>query len=106
MGKHRKTKKLEPDVVVIGQPTVEASKVTISHKAPYAAIIVLLMILAMVFNLFPPVVSVLLAAVALILGGCFRTVRDAYRSINWESVILFAGMMPFGNCYGKQALLH
>lgn len=93
--------KQEPDVVVIGQPTVEASKVTISHKAPYAATIVLLMILAMVLNWFPPVVSVLLAAVALILGGCFRTVRDAYRSINWESVILFAGMMPLATAMEK-----
>ena len=93
--------KQEPDVVVIGQPTVEASKVTISHKAPYAATIVLLMIVAMVFNWFPPVVSVLLAAIALILGGCFRTVRDAYRSINWESVILFAGMMPLATAMEK-----
>ncbi|MBF6597711.1 MAG: SLC13 family permease [Fermentimonas sp.] len=93
--------KQEPDVVVIGQPTVEASKVTISHKAPYAAAIVILMIVTMVFNWFPPVVSVLLAAVALILGGCFRTVRDAYKSINWESVILFAGMMPLATAMEK-----
>lgn len=84
----------EPDVVVIGQPDQEASKVTIGHKAPFATIVVALMILSMVFNLLMPVVSVLLAAVTLILGGCFRTVRDAYRSINWESVILFAAMMP------------
>ena len=91
----------EQEVVVIGQPTLEASKVTISSKAPYAATIVLLMILAMVFNWFPPVISVLLAAVALILGGCFRTVRDAYRSINWESVILFAGMMPLATAMEK-----
>ena len=93
--------KQESDVVVIGQPTVEASKVTISRKAPYAAAIVILMIVAMVFNWFPPVVSVLIAAVALILGGCFRTVIDAYRSINWESVILFAGMMPLATAMEK-----
>lgn len=91
----------EADVVVIGQPIVEASKVTISRKAPYAATIVLLMILAMVLNWFPPVVSVLIASVALILGGCFRTVRDAYRSINWESVILFAAMMPLATAMEK-----
>lgn len=91
----------EPDVVVIGQPTLEASKVTIRSKAPYAATIVILMILAMVLNWFPPVVSVLLAAIALMLGGCFRTVRDAYRSINWESVILFAGMMPLAAAMEK-----
>lgn len=96
-----KLSRQEPDVVVIGQPIIEASRVTINSKAPYAATIVILMILAMVFNLFQPVVSVLLGAIALILGGCFRTVRDAYRSINWESVILFAGMMPLATAMEK-----
>jgi di/tricarboxylate transporter len=43
----------------------------------------------------------LLAAVLMILGGCFRTVRDAYRTINWESVVLFAGMMPLATAMEK-----
>lgn len=93
--------RLEPDVVVIGQPAVEASKVPLEHKAPLAASVIVLMILSMAFNWFPPVVSVLMAAIVLILGGCFRTVRDAYRSINWESVILFAGMMPLATAMEK-----
>ncbi len=37
----------------------------------------------------------------MVLGGCFRTVRDAYRTINWESVILFAGMMPLATAMEK-----
>jgi len=93
--------RLETEVVVIGQPAMEASKVTIGHKAPFAAAVLVLMVVSMVFNWFPPVISVLLAAIALILGGCFRTVRDAYRTINWESVILFAGMMPLATAMEK-----
>ncbi len=93
--------KLESDIVVIGQPTQEASKVTLSDRAPFAAIVVLLMVLSMVFNWLSPVISVLMAAVAMILGGCFRTVRDAYRTINWESVILFAAMMPLATAMEK-----
>lgn len=93
--------RLETEVVVIGQPATEASKVTLGHKAPFAAAVLVLMVVSMVFNWFPPVISVLLAAVALILGGCFRTVRDAYRTINWESVILFAGMMPLATAMEK-----
>ena len=93
--------RLETEVVVIGQPATEASKVTLGHKAPFAAAVLVLMVLSMVFNWFPPVISVLLAAVILILGGCFRTVRDAYRTINWESVILFAGMMPLATAMEK-----
>lgn len=91
----------ETEVVVIGQPETEASKVTLDHKAPFAAVVLLLMVLAMVFNWFTPVIAVLLAAVAMILGGCFRTVRDAYRTINWESVILFAGMIPLATAMEK-----
>ncbi len=61
--------RLEPEVVVIGQPAVEASKVPLEHKAPLAASVIVLMILSMAFNWFPPVVSVLMAAIVLILGG-------------------------------------
>lgn len=93
--------RLENEVVVIGQPQTEASKITLDHKAPYAAIVLILMVLAMVFNWFPPVIAILLAAVLMILGGCFRTVRDAYRTINWESVVLFAGMMPLATAMEK-----
>ncbi len=93
--------RLENEVVVIGQPQTEASKVILSHKAPYAAIILTLMVLTMVFNWLPPVIAVLLAAVLMILVGCFRTVRDAYRTINWESVVLFAAMMPLATAMEK-----
>lgn len=93
--------RLENDVVVIGQPQTEASKVVLNHKAPYAAIILTLMVLAMVFNWFPPVIAILLAAVLMIIVGCFRTVRDAYRTINWESVVLFAAMMPLATAMEK-----
>ena len=93
--------RLERDIVVIGQPETEASKITLDHKAPYAAVVLILMVLAMVFNWLPPVIAVLIAAVLMVLGGCFRTVKDAYRTINWESVILFAGMMPLATAMEK-----
>ncbi len=93
--------RLENEVVVIGQPQTEASKITLDHKAPYAAVVLTLMVLAMVFNWLPPVIAVLSAAVLMVLGGCFRTVRDAYRTINWESVVLFAGMMPLATAMEK-----
>lgn len=93
--------RLENEIVVIGQPTVEASKVTLGDKAPFAAVVVLLMVLSMVFNWLTPVISVLMAAVTMVLGRCFRTVKDAYRTINWESVILFAAMMPLATAMEK-----
>ncbi|MDO5035952.1 MAG: SLC13 family permease [Porphyromonas sp.] len=86
--------RLESDIVVIGQPETEAAKVTRDYKGRYTMGILLLMVLSMIFYWLPPVVSVLLAAVAIVLGRCYRTVEEAYRAIKWESIVLFAAMMP------------
>jgi len=82
------------DWVVLGQPESEASKVTIDYKAPLAGAIMLAMIGALVFSKIPAVFIVLAASVLMILSGCFRTVSDAYKTINWESIVLIAAMMP------------
>ncbi len=82
--------------VVVGQPMESAMKVPRNHKAPIAAVIMVLMVLAMVFNLFPTVVCAMIAAILMILLGCFRNVESAYKSINWESTFLFAGMFSLG----------
>ena len=79
---------------MVGQPLAEASKVTLTHKAPLAAGIMLLMIAAMVFNWVPAVAAVLIAAVLMVLCGCLRNVEEAYRTINWESIVLIAAMLP------------
>lgn len=80
--------------VILGQPLAEAAKVTMDHKAPVAAIITLLMILGMVSSEIPTVVSVLIAAILMIMTGCLKNVEDAYKWINWESVVLIAAMLP------------
>lgn len=82
------------DWVVLGEPENLASKVTIDYKAPIAAAIMVAMILMLVFSSVPAVFIVLTASVLMMLTGCFRTVSDAYRTINWESVVLIAAMMP------------
>ena len=41
-----------------------------------------------------PVTAVLIAAVLMILTGCFRNVEAAYKTINWETIVLFAAMLP------------
>jgi di/tricarboxylate transporter len=82
--------------VVVGQPMENALKVPRDHKAPTAALIMILMILAMVFNIVPTVISAMIAAILMILSGCFRNVEAAYKSINWQSIFLFAGMFSLG----------
>ncbi|MGN0068171.1 MAG: SLC13 family permease [Prevotella sp.] len=86
----------EDDWVVMGQPLEEAASVTLDYKAPVAAVIMLLMIITMVFDFIPvaPVTAVMVAGLAMVLTGCFRNVEAAYKTINWESIVLIAAMMP------------
>lgn len=86
----------ETDWVVLGQPEEQASQVTLDYKAPMAALIMLLMVAAMVFDFIPiaPVTAVMAAALLMVITGCFRSVEAAYKTINWESIVLIAAMMP------------
>ncbi len=82
--------------VVLGEPLEAASKVTLDYKAPIAAAIMIAMIVMMVVDSIPvaPVTSVLLAAVLMVVTGCVRSVEAAYKTINWQTIVLFAAMLP------------
>ena len=80
--------------VVLGQPLSEAAKVTLDYKAPIAAAIMIAMIVMLVLDVVPAVTTVIMAALAMVLTGCFRSVNDAYKTINWESIVLIGAMMP------------
>lgn len=86
----------EEDWVVLGQPLAEAAKVTLDYKAPVAAVIMILMVAMMVFDFIPvaPVTAVMIAAVLMVITGCLRSVEAAYKTINWETIVLFGAMLP------------
>ena len=89
-------KKESTNWVVLGEPLQEAAKVTLDYKAPVAAAIMVAMIVMMVVDSIPvaPVTSVLLAAVMMVITGCVRSVEAAYKTINWQTIVLFAAMLP------------
>lgn len=89
------------DLVLVGQPLKEASKVTLDQKAPVTAVIMLLMIVAMVTEIVPPVVAVMTAAIAIVVTGCLKNMEEAYSSINWGSILLIAAMMPMATAFEK-----
>lgn len=89
------------DVVVVGQPKEHASIASANGKAPIAGGIMLLMIILMVFDIFPTVISVLIGALLMIVTGCLRNMEDAYGQINWESIILIAAMLPMATALEK-----
>jgi di/tricarboxylate transporter len=82
------------DVVVVGQPAEESRKVTMDLKAPIAAGIMLLMVVLLVSELVPAVAAVMIAAVLMVVFGCVRNMEEAYKTVNWESVVLIGGMIP------------
>lgn len=87
---------LAEGILVMGQPLEEAARVTLDYKAPLAAAIMVAMILTMMFDFIPvaPVTAVITAGLLMVLTGCIRSVEAAYKTINWESIVLIAAMLP------------
>ncbi len=89
--------------VVLGEPLEEAAKVTLDHKAPIAALIMIGMVAVMAIDSIPiaPVTAVLVAAVLMVATGCIRNMEAAYKTINWQTIVLFAAMLPMSTALEK-----
>lgn len=82
------------DLVMLDMPAEFDEVLPAARQAPWALAILALVIGLMVFEVVPNVHAVLLGCLLL---GLFRCVdmASAYRSINWPSLVLIVGMMPF-----------
>lgn len=105
-GQWENIKKMDADEtewVILGRPDKMADKVTLDYKAPIAGVIMLAMIAMMVFDFIPVagVTAVIIAGLLMVLCGCFRSVDAAYKTINWESIVLIAAMMPMSTALMK-----
>ena len=89
--------------VVLGKPEQALRHVTLDYKAPLAAAIMLIMVAMMVLEFIPiaPVTAVIIAGLLTVLTGCHRSVEAAYKTINWESIVLIAAMMPMSTALEK-----
>ncbi len=79
--------------LILDLPAEFAEVAPAHRRAPFALLILLAMVVIMTFGLLPNTVTVLLAALAMGLFRCLR-LEDAYRSINWPSLVVIAGMLP------------
>lgn len=91
------------DYIVLGQPEA-MTNVTESQKAVWVGVILLAMIVAMVGEWLPLTQVALVAAGAVVLTGCI-TMDEAYRAIDWKSLILIAGMIPMSSALSKVGLV-
>lgn len=85
-------------VVVASPPDAEAQPPL--RRAPVAGGIVLLMMALLTLDLVPQAVAVILAAALMALTGCVRG-DEAYRAVNWQSVVLIAGVLPMATALEK-----
>ena len=81
------------EFVVVTLPAEIDAAAQARGRAPIAMLIVAAMLVAMTLGLFATVTTVLLAALAMVLTRCV-SMREAYAAINWESLVLIAGMLP------------
>jgi di/tricarboxylate transporter len=81
------------DFVVTGIPSEMERAVRPFERAPAAVAILVSMMVLMAFNIVAPVLAVLAAATAMVATGCVGG-EEAYRSINWQSVVLIAAVLP------------
>jgi len=90
----------QKDFLVLNLPREMSEVAPNRSKAPLALAVTLGMMLLMTFKIVDAVTSVLLAALAMVLAGCV-SMKDAYRSVNWESLVLIAGMLPMATVLEK-----
>lgn len=84
----------DPDVLVVNSPDlVRRQAVPMGAGAGVALAVLGCLVAALATGILPPAVAGLLCAGALIATGIL-TVEQAYRAINWTTVILIAAMMP------------
>lgn len=84
----------DPAVLVVDSPAVVRKQAVPMGLGARAAIVILLAMVAMLaFGIVQPAIAGLIAAVAVVLCGLLK-VEEAYRAINWTTVILVGAMMP------------
>ncbi len=81
------------DFVLVAESDAPTDVIVDRPRAIGAVAITLAMLVVMAFGWVPNVLAVLLAAVMLVVTGCLRP-ADIYRSVNWESIVLVAGLLP------------
>jgi di/tricarboxylate transporter len=86
--------------VVVAEPRELREPVRNTQRAPVAIAIMVGMLLLMTFGVVANVTAVLMAAVAMVLFGCM-TVTQGYRTINWESVVLIAAILPMATALDR-----
>lgn len=84
------------DFMIVGHPEELAKEVgKISTKGIISILAMTFMVCMLVAGIFSSAIVVMITAMLLVAGGCIN-MTQSYRSINWNVVIIIAGMIPMG----------
>jgi di/tricarboxylate transporter len=91
----------DPNVLVVNSPDlVRRQAVPMGVGASWVIAVLVVMVVLLATGGVPPVIAGLLAAGAVVLLGAL-TVEQAFRSINWTTVILVGAMMPLSTAMSE-----
>lgn len=96
----RELQKQKNDFLVLSLPAEIDQIAPASSRAPYALLSLAVMVTLMVTGWVPNVLAALIACLLMGLTRCI-TLNGAYKSIQWPSLILIVGMMPFSTALQK-----
>lgn len=82
------------ELIVLGMPAERDERLPAADKAFQALAVLALVVALMVSGVVPNVLAALIGALLMGLLGCLDA-NSAYRSVNWQSLVLIVGMMPF-----------
>ncbi len=105
-GRHKHLRNLKDErseFILVAEPDRPSERFLEPRRAAAAVAITLGMLIVMGFGWLPNVVAVLVAAGAMVMTRCVRPV-DVYRTINWESLVLIAAMLPMATALEKTGL--
>lgn len=90
----RNLQRANHDLVVLSLPSDLADVLPVAGKMPHAVVILLGVVGLMVSGLVPNVQAALLGCLLMLATGCVN-LESAYRSIDWKTIVLIVGMLPF-----------
>lgn len=94
-------KSLYENVVISGSPEAMSKNVAQLTPRSYIAMATLvLMILLLVFKVFPGAIAALICAGIMLITRCVP-ISKAYKGISWTSVVMIAAMIPMGTALQK-----
>ncbi|MFK4502013.1 di/tricarboxylate transporter [Bradyrhizobium japonicum] len=82
------------DLVTISLPAESKQVLQVPGKAPQAVICLALVVGLMVSGLIPNVQAALIGCMLMGALGCID-ITSAYRSVDWKTIVLIVGMLPF-----------